>query len=91
MEDLQIFHPTEFVRSLFGDAYMIPNHIDVISMGCSKNLIDSERLLRRLEAKGYTVTHNPEDVEGNMWWSIPADSSPMPKRNPSISSLASPN
>ena len=25
---------------------MIPNHIDVISMGCSKNLIDSERLLR---------------------------------------------
>lgn len=43
---------------------MIPNHIDVISMGCSKNLIDSERLLRRLEAKGYTVTHNPEDVEG---------------------------
>lgn len=43
---------------------MIPNHIDVISMGCSKNLIDSERLLRRLKAKGYTVTHNPEDVEG---------------------------
>ena len=43
---------------------MIPNNIDVISMGCSKNLIDSERLLRRLEAKGYTVTHNPEDVEG---------------------------
>ena len=43
---------------------MIPNHIDVISMGCSKNLIDSERLLRQLQAKGYTVTHNPEDVEG---------------------------
>lgn len=36
------------------------NHVDVISMGCSKNLIDSERLLRRLEAKGYTVSHNPE-------------------------------
>ena len=28
---------------------MIPNHIDVISMGCSKNLIDSERLLRSEE------------------------------------------
>ncbi|MDE6638525.1 MAG: hypothetical protein K2K32_09870, partial [Muribaculaceae bacterium] len=27
--------------------------IDVISLGCSKNLIDSERLLRRLSAKGY--------------------------------------
>lgn len=43
---------------------MIRNHIDVISMGCSKNLIDSERLLRRLEAKGYTVAHNPENVKG---------------------------
>lgn len=29
-------------------------------MGCSKNLIDSERLIRRLEAKGYEVEHNPE-------------------------------
>lgn len=28
-------------------------------MGCSKNLIDSERMIRRLEAKGYTVSHNP--------------------------------
>lgn len=40
------------------------NHIDIISMGCSKNLIDSERLIRRLEAKGYTVAHNPETPRG---------------------------
>lgn len=40
------------------------NHIDIISMGCSKNLIDSERLIRRLEAKGYTVSHNPEEPSG---------------------------
>ena len=40
------------------------NHIDIISMGCSKNLIDSERLIRRLEAKGYTVVHNPETPRG---------------------------
>lgn len=33
-------------------------------MGCSKNLIDSERLIRRLEAKGYTVDHNPESPCG---------------------------
>ena len=33
-------------------------------MGCSKNLIDSERLIRRLEAKGYTVAHNPEEPTG---------------------------
>lgn len=38
--------------------------IDVISMGCSKNLIDSERLLRRFGEKGYTVAHDPENPEG---------------------------
>ena len=40
------------------------NHIDIISMGCSKNLIDSERMIRRLEAKGYSVCHNPETPSG---------------------------
>lgn len=40
------------------------NHIDIISMGCSKNLIDSERIIRRLEAKGYSVSHNPEAPDG---------------------------
>lgn len=43
---------------------MEKGHIDIISMGCSKNLIDSERLIRRLEAKGYSVSHNPESPEG---------------------------
>lgn len=38
--------------------------IDVISLGCSKNLIDSERLLRRLTAKGYNVRHDAEDPNG---------------------------
>lgn len=33
-------------------------------MGCSKNLIDSERMIRRLTAKGYTVAHNPETPSG---------------------------
>lgn len=40
------------------------NKIDIITMGCSKNLIDSERLLKRLEARGYTVEHNPETPDG---------------------------
>ncbi len=35
-------------------------------MGCSKNLFDSERLLRRLEAKGYTVAHDSDDVCGSI-------------------------
>jgi len=39
--------------------------IDIISMGCSKNLIDSERIIRRLSAKGYDVEHNPEVPEGD--------------------------
>ena len=36
----------------------------MISLGCSKNLIDSERLLRRLSAKGYDVRHDAEDPNG---------------------------
>lgn len=43
---------------------MKKNHIDIISMGCSKNLIDSERLIRRLEKHGYSVAHNPEKPSG---------------------------
>ncbi len=38
--------------------------IDVISMGCSKNLVDSERLLRRLEAKGLSAVHDSESPCG---------------------------
>ena len=33
-------------------------------MGCSKNLIDSERLLKQLEAKGYDTRHDPENPDG---------------------------
>lgn len=40
------------------------NHIDIISMGCSKNLIDSERLIKQLSAKGYCVTHDSEKPNG---------------------------
>ncbi len=43
---------------------MRKGEIDVISMGCSKNLIDSERLLRRLAEKGYKVSHDPDMPSG---------------------------
>lgn len=43
---------------------MEKGRIDIISMGCSKNLIDSERLIRRLHAKGYVVEHDPEEPAG---------------------------
>lgn len=40
------------------------NRIDIISLGCSKNLIDSERLLKQLSAKGYDTCHDPEKPRG---------------------------
>jgi len=43
---------------------MIRNRIDIITMGCSKNLIDSERIIRRLQAKGYQAFHNPNTPQG---------------------------
>lgn len=39
-------------------------HIDVISMGCSKNLVDSQRLMKLLDTKGYSLSHDPETVSG---------------------------
>lgn len=38
--------------------------IDIISMGCSKNLVDSERLMYRLMRKGYEAVHDPETPSG---------------------------
>ena len=34
--------------------------IDIITLGCSKNLVDSEQLMRQLEEAGYDVTHDSE-------------------------------
>ena len=42
------------------------NRIDVITLGCSKNLVDSELLMRQLVANGYTVEHDPEDPRGDI-------------------------
>ena len=45
---------------------MVKNRIDVITLGCSKNLVDSEKLMKQLEAHGYTLAHNPDVVEGEV-------------------------
>ncbi len=42
------------------------NKIDIISLGCSKNLVDSEHLIAQLMAAGYTVEHNPTHVDGEI-------------------------
>lgn len=38
--------------------------IDVISLGCSKNLVESERLIKRLDAKGYKVVFDSDKPRG---------------------------
>ncbi|MBF6629156.1 MAG: 30S ribosomal protein S12 methylthiotransferase RimO [Proteiniphilum sp.] len=45
---------------------MIKNKIDVVTLGCSKNLVDSELLMRQLIANGYTVAHDPETAKGDI-------------------------
>ena len=45
---------------------MRKNKIDIISLGCSKNLVDSEHLIRQFQANGYTVEHNPARVNGEI-------------------------
>lgn len=40
--------------------------IDIITLGCSKNLVDSEQLMRQLEEVGYTVTHDTENPDGEI-------------------------
>lgn len=38
----------------------MPRCVDLITMGCSKNLVDSERLFFQLQRNGYKVFHNPK-------------------------------
>ena len=45
---------------------MKKNRVDIITMGCSKNLVDSERLMRQLQECGYEVTHDDEAPEGEI-------------------------
>lgn len=45
---------------------MKKNRIDVVTLGCSKNLVDSEMLMKQLLANGYTVKHDPDKPEGEI-------------------------
>ena len=42
------------------------NRVDVITLGCSKNLVDSEVLMRQFLSNGYTVHHDPASVCGEI-------------------------
>lgn len=45
---------------------MRKNQIDIITMGCSKNLVDSETLMRKFELQGYRCTHDPVRPQGEI-------------------------
>ena len=40
--------------------------VDIITLGCSKNLVDSETLMGLFEAHGYRVTHDAEEPKGDI-------------------------
>lgn len=42
------------------------NKVDIITLGCSKNLVDSEQLMRQFTANGYAVTHDPSKITGEI-------------------------
>lgn len=45
---------------------MKKHKIDIITLGCSKNLVDSERLLKRFSDIGYEVAHDSDNVDGEI-------------------------
>lgn len=45
---------------------MKKNRVDIITLGCSKNLVDSEQLIRQFDALGYEVRHDSESPDGEI-------------------------
>ena len=45
---------------------MRKNRVDIITMGCSKNLVDSERLMRQFEAHGFVCHHDSDNPCGEI-------------------------
>ena len=44
----------------------IAGQIDFITLGCSKNLVDSERIMRQLDLAGWHCVHDPEETKGEI-------------------------
>ena len=43
-------------------SYMNSKKINIVTLGCSKNTVDSEKLIKQLNAGGYEVIHNSDDT-----------------------------
>jgi ribosomal protein S12 methylthiotransferase len=44
----------------------IKGTVDVVTLGCSKNLVDSEQLMRQFDALGYKVRHDADNPDGEI-------------------------
>jgi len=40
--------------------------INIVTLGCSKNVVDSEKLLRQIQAGGYSVVYDPSDLKSDI-------------------------
>lgn len=58
------FPLARFIQILYNS--MHKNEIDIITLGCSKNLVDAERLMRQLQAAGYTCVHDSDNPQGEI-------------------------
>jgi ribosomal protein S12 methylthiotransferase len=45
---------------------MIKKKVDVITLGCSKNLVDSELLIKQFQSNGYLVEHDSPNPQGEV-------------------------
>ncbi len=45
---------------------MEKNTVDILTLGCSKNLVDSEQLMRQFDVLGYKVRHDAESPSGEI-------------------------
>ena len=45
---------------------MRKNKVDIITLGCSKNLVDSELLMRQFTANGFSVAHDAQKIGGEI-------------------------
>ena len=45
---------------------MNKNQVDIITMGCSKNLVDSELLMKQFEVNGYHCVHDSKNPKGEI-------------------------
>ena len=62
-----IQHPTPNIQRLsLNKERMKKNQIDIVTMGCSKNLVDSELIMKQFEENGFHCTHDSKRPQGEI-------------------------